>query len=99
SLRRGLGPNDVAIVLSETPASNTGYPPAAPSISIGPGDRCDACSVAGDGPDANPGHARFQTTFEAAGRGFELTVEFGSDQVTQAQLDQVNAALAPLAIG
>jgi hypothetical protein len=97
--RRDLRPGQVAIVLEESngTADLQGWALAELPITIGNDNRCDGCEVLDGGAPPSPGHALYRRTFNHAGRGFDLYVEFGAEP-TQADLDATNAVLATLVL-
>ena len=97
AVRRSLRPGQAAIVLEESNATADlqGWAPAELPITIGPDNRCDGCEVLDGGAPPEPGHVLYRRTFNHAGRGFDLYVEFGSEP-TRTELDAANAVLGTL---
>jgi hypothetical protein len=95
--RAALGPNDIAIVMQESPASVEieGWTPLRGSLAIGPYNLCEGCELLDDGRAPESGHVLYLDTFTTGGRAFAVYVEFGSATV-QADLDRVNAVLGTL---
>ncbi len=96
--RSSLGPDDASIVLMENEGINVGFPHADPPITISAGDRCDGCYFEPDNARAPADHALYHHTFETAGREFDLWVEFGGLQPTDAALARVASVLDTLRV-
>lgn len=96
--RKALGPNDLFMVLAENDAAAIHYESVTLPIMIRPEDVCPTCEVNDNGTSPPAGHTLFYRSFSRGGRQFDLWVEFGTPDVTAAQLVEVNQVLATLQI-
>jgi hypothetical protein len=98
SARRELGPQDLFVVLSEDYAAATHYRPETLPIAIGPEDLCPTCEIMDNGTSPPPEHTLYYRSFAVGRRQFNLFVEFGAAEVSEAQLAELNSMLASLQI-
>jgi hypothetical protein len=96
--RKALGPNDLFIVLAENDAVATRYKSVTPPVTIRAEDVCSTCEINDDGTSPPADHTLFYRSFSTQSRQFDLWVEFGTADVSAAQMAQVNDVLATLQI-
>jgi hypothetical protein len=98
SARRQLGSQDLFLVLSENYAAATRYRAVTLPIVIGPGDLCLTCEIMDNGTSPPPDHTLYYRSFAVGRRQFDLYVEYGTPDVSAAQLGELSSILATLQI-
>jgi hypothetical protein len=96
--RQQMGAGDVAIVLSESIAVQDRFEPVQLPTSLREEDECPTCEILDGGAAPPVGHTLFARTFSVGDRRFLLYAEFGSPEVSDANLQAVNDVLATLQI-
>ena len=96
--RQEMSADDVALVLSESNASQDRFEPVQLPIGLREEDACAKCEILDGGKAPPAGHTLFARTFSVGSRRFLLYGEFGSPSVTETQLQALNDVLATLEI-
>jgi hypothetical protein len=98
SVRPDMGPDDLFLVVAQSIAVQDRFEPVQLPISLRREDGCPTCEILDDGRGPPEDHALFARTFSIGNRPFWLYAEFGTPDVTDAQLRMLNETLATLRI-
>jgi hypothetical protein len=93
-----LGPNDVFVILAESAAFQDRFEPVTLPIELGSEDVCPLCEILDGGESPPADHTLFVRTFSVGERRFSLYAEFGTSDVTNDALAELNGVLASLRI-
>jgi hypothetical protein len=98
SVRPQMGRDDVLVVLAQSLAVQDRFEPVQLPISLRGEDECPTCEILDDGRGPPADHTLFARTFSIGNRPFWLYAEFGTSEVTEAELQALNDTLGTLRI-
>jgi len=95
---QSLGSDDLFVILAESAAFQDRFQPVTLPIELGPEDVCPTCEIMDGGKSPPADHTLFVRTFSVGDRRFSLYAEFGTPDVTDDALAELNGVLASLTI-
>jgi hypothetical protein len=98
SVRPQMGRDDVFVVMVQSDAVQDRFEPVNLPISLRREDECPTCEILDDGRGPPADHTLFARTFSIGNRPFWLYAEFGTSEVTEAELQALNDTLGTLRI-
>jgi len=98
SVRPQMAPDDLFVVMVQSDAVQDRFEPIHLPVSLRREDECPTCEILDDGRAPPSDHTLFARTFSVGDRRFWLYAEFGTEDVSDGQLQELNETLATLQI-